>query len=251
MTAIENNVIAIGTDETNNLKNEIAGLQTALQEIEQRITAFEIVIRTQLINEIIEEQELSVLYKQKQRAKKESRKEQQRRGKNYKAETLPLRPKAAPAEPAQHSADNPALRKRLYREAMVQVHPDKYALHAETVNLASEATLQLIELYQNGSITELAQYHAYIMSGTALSTPQPDIAQQAAPAAVKYLQAQVAKLKKEIEVMKNRHLHKMLEQYPDKMQYVEELKKFYADRIAKLKKRTRKMPREAADIDEC
>lgn len=236
-------LLSAAQDRTDTLKSEIRQLEAELAVILQRCSALETLLRTHLINEIIEEQELSVLYKQKQRAKKENRQEQKRKGKNFKEHSLPQRPKNIPPHIAE--AEEPELRKRLYREAMVQVHPDKYANHADTVNLASEATVRLIELYRNGTLTDLRNYCAYIMSGMALNQPPSANAPgHRTPDPEAFLRAEAARITKLIAEAKNRHIYKVLEHYSDPMVYLAELHAFYQDRLAKLRKRTKKMPRE-------
>ena len=66
------------------LKVKIELLQSQLDEIEQKTTAFEAVLRSNLENQLIEEQELTILYKKIQQAKKEKRLNQKKKGKNYK-----------------------------------------------------------------------------------------------------------------------------------------------------------------------
>ena len=68
------------------LKTKLKVLQAELNSIEQKIIAFETILRSHLENEIIEEQELNVLYKNLQKAKKEKRIAQKKRGKNKKEE---------------------------------------------------------------------------------------------------------------------------------------------------------------------
>lgn len=236
-------IISDASARCESLKFDIRLREAELASILQRIATIETLLRSHLINEIIEEQELSVLYKQKQRTKKESRLEQKRRGKNYKEPTLPKRLQSL--QPAS-SHDDTALRKRLYREAMVQVHPDKYANHADTVNIASEVTVRLIDLYRNGTLSELQDYYSYIMSGTALVPHKLKISDDHEthdPEA--YLKSEISRIDKMIAETKERHLYKVLEQYPDPMVYLSELKLFYQDRIAKLRKRTRKMFKDA------
>src|SRR5690606_7943594 len=74
------------------LQAEINDLQLELQGITDRTAAFEAILVSRLENDIIEEQELTLLYKQQKKAKKDQRKEQKKRGKNYRppANTLPV-----------------------------------------------------------------------------------------------------------------------------------------------------------------
>jgi len=108
------------------LKAKIELLQSQLDEIEQKTTAFEAVLRSNLENQLIEEQELTILYKKIQQAKKEKRLNQKKKGKNYK-EIIGLKV-IAESKVINTSEDEQKEKKRLYREAMLHVHPDKFSM---------------------------------------------------------------------------------------------------------------------------
>ncbi len=148
------------------LKAKINLLQKELNDIVQKITAFEAILRSHLTDEIIEEQELTVLYKKVQLAKKEKRQSQKKKGKNFKeVEGL----KVISRKSSNSSiADNQKEKKRLYREAMLFVHPDKFSMHDDKIDLATEVTTKLIEIYQTGDLAELQIFHTHIFSGNAL-----------------------------------------------------------------------------------
>lgn len=221
------------------LKAQIEALLQELEVVEQKTKAFEALIRSHLIEELIEEQELTVLYKKLKQAKKEKRLEQKRRGKNYK-ESLGIKLVAKPkSEPINQEEQKE--KKRLYREAMVQVHPDKFSMHEEIIDSATEVTSKLIEIYQSGSLHELRLFHAHIFSGNALlqvlEKPANELTVQIEDS---YLQNEKLKLTKLVEQAKQRHTYRVLTEYPNPLLFVDELKDYYADRIAKLRKRTRK-----------
>ena len=111
------------------LKAKINLLQQELNDIEQETTAFEAILQSHLVNELIEEQELIVLCKKLQQAKKEKRLAQKKKRKNFK-EITGL--KVIPKNKVNTNSENEQKeKKRLYREAMVYVHPDKFSLHNE------------------------------------------------------------------------------------------------------------------------
>lgn len=66
------------------LKRRLQALQLELDSIQQKIKTFESTLQFHLEKQIIEEQELTVLYKQLRKAKREKRLAQKKRGKNYK-----------------------------------------------------------------------------------------------------------------------------------------------------------------------
>ncbi|WP_461629937.1 hypothetical protein [Labilibaculum euxinus] len=222
------------------LKEQIEALRKELEFIEQKTIAFETLLRTSLADELIEEQELRIIYKKLKQAKKEKRLEQKKRGKNYK-EPIGIKPISTAAVNKTSNKEEQKEIKRLYREAMLHVHPDKFSMNEEKIDLATEITSQLIDIYKAGNLHELQQYHAHIFSGNALNQEIKVL-----PKGTKII-AQNSYLKKEKEHLedllfaaKNRHTYKVLTEYPDPLLFVEELRVYYADKIIKLRKRTRK-----------
>jgi len=220
------------------LKAKIKVLQQELNDIEQKTTAFEAILRLNLTNELIEEQELTVLYKKVQLAKKEKRFAQKRKGKNFK-DLKGLKMIAKSSLPA-ISDDDQKEKKRLYREAMLFVHPDKFSMHHEKIDLATEVTTKLIEIYQNGNLAELQIFHTHIFSGNAMLQFPINSEINAVASVDTYLQNELEKLEKQMQLAKNKHTYKVLTEYENPLTFIDELKEYYQDRIYKLKKRTRK-----------
>lgn len=218
------------------LKAKISLLQQELNEIEQKTTAFEAILRSHLTNELIEEQELTVLYKKLQLAKREKRFAHKKKGKNFK-EVEALKVIAKNSETAT-TDDNQKEKKRLYREAMLFVHPDKFSMHHEKIDLATEVTTKLIEIYQTGNLAELQIFHTHIFSGNAM-LQIPEFSEKSVKEDA-YLQNEFLKLEKQLQVAKTKHTYKVLTEYENPLSFIEELKEYYQDRIFKLKKRTRK-----------
>lgn len=218
------------------LKAKISLLQKELNGIEQKTTAFESILRSHLTSEIIEEQELTVLYKKVQLAKKEKRFAQKKKGKNSK-DVDGLKVIAKNSANAT-SDDDQKEKKRLYREAMLFVHPDKFSMHHEKIDLATEVTTKLIEIYQTGNLEELQIFHTHIFSGNAMMQFIEFSEKTAKEDA--YLQNELEKLEKQLQIAKNKHTYKVLTEYENPLTFIDELKEYYQDRIFKLKKRTRK-----------
>ncbi|MDP2069132.1 MAG: hypothetical protein Q8K04_09210 [Lutibacter sp.] len=220
------------------LKAKIIFLQKELNDIEQKTNAFEAVLRSHLIDELIEEQELTVLYKKVQLAKKEKRFAQKKKGKNFKdLEGLKV---IAKNTANTSSDDDQKEKKRLYREAMLFVHPDKFSMHDEKIDLATEVTTKLIEIYQNGNLAELQIFHTHIFSGNALMHFSENSEKISNVKEDSYLQNEVEKLEKQLQIAKTKHTYKVLTEYENPLTFIDELKEYYQDRIFKLKKRTRK-----------
>lgn len=235
------NKLSVSSDneqEQLHLKAKIILLQKELNDIEQKINDFEAVLRSHLIDELIEEQELTVLYKKVQLVKKEKRFAQKKKGKNFKeVEGLKV---IAKSNTNIASEDEQKEKKRLYREAMLFVHPDKFSMHDEKIDLATEVTTKLIEIYQTGNLGELQIFHTHIFSGNAMmhfpeSSDKNIIYKEDA-----YLQNELLKLENQLQLAKTKHTYKVLTEYENPLTFIDELKEYYQDRIFKLKKRTRK-----------
>jgi hypothetical protein len=220
------------------LKNQIQFLEKELDDVDQEIRAFEGVLRSHLMDLIIETQELFVLYKQIKEAKKAKRLEQKKRGKNYKPpRDLPIatQKKSTPVQVEQQKE-----RKKLYREAMLHVHPDKFSMNEGETDIATEITTQLIEIYESGDLERLRAYHAHIFSGNALVQLKDIPTKTKQPLKDTYLQDEKERLEEALKNIKNSHIYTVLKEYENPLTFVDELKVYYEDRVFKLRKRTRK-----------
>ena len=131
-------------------------------------------------------------------------------------------------------------RKRLYREAMVFSHPDKFSLHHEKIDLATEITTKLIEIYQSGSLEKLQDFHTHICNGNAFLKHNNSVVSGDNKPRDNYLEKEISQLEKQLEQAKRKHIFKVLSEYENPLTFIEELKEYYLDRIFKLRKRTRK-----------
>ena len=221
------------------LKAQIQALKDDLQTIEQETSVFEAKLRAILIDMIIEEQELSDLYRRMQKAKKQKRLEQKKRGKNYK-EPVGIKRISKSNEPNPTSKEEQKEKKRLYREAMLHVHPDKFSMNEDKVDLATEVTSKLIEIYNSGSLNELQLFHAHIFSGNAIDVAGIDSNQSSRVSDDIYLIREKENIEQQLIQAKNRQTYIVLKTYQNPMLFAEELKHYYENRLFKLRKRTRK-----------
>ncbi|MEQ9581380.1 MAG: hypothetical protein RIM68_04395 [Arenibacter sp.] len=218
------------------LQEEINSLQMEIKGIIQKISTFENLLRAEIEDELIEEQELSLLYKEQKKAKKAKRLAQKKRGKNYNQAGIPITGQSKPV-PEKNSRERQQ-RKQLYREAMLYVHPDKFSMQTDKLDLATEITTQLIEIYRSGDLAALKAYHAHIFSGNTLIKP-PENQDPTNGPDLTYLKMELKKLREELAEAKNRHTYKVLTEYENPMSFLDELKTYYKDRLMKLRKRTR------------
>ncbi|MCK0189380.1 hypothetical protein [Arenibacter sp. F20364] len=218
------------------LQAKINYLQIEINKVIQETSVFENFLRSKIEDELIEEQELTLLYKQQKKAKKAKRLAQKKNGKNYE-QKLCLTPNQPKPMPEKNSRERQQ-RKQLYREAMLYVHPDKFSMQTDKLDMATKITAKLIDIYRSGDLAALKAYHAHIFSVNTLIKPHekqeplkdPDLT---------YLKMELKKLQEELAVAKNSHTYKVLTEYENPMSFLDELKAYYKDRLMKLRKRTR------------
>lgn len=235
--SIENFPIEAKSDAVSKLQERIKSLETEIEAIEYKLFPFEQSLRNVISDLLIEERELTILYKEQKKAKKERRLAQKRKGKNYKEVTqvVPVSKERVTQE-KEHQKE----KKRLYKEAMLYVHPDKFSMQENEQQKATETTTKLIEIYQNGSLEELEAFHAHIFGGNTTICFDKDISLiQKTTNSTTYLTKEVERLEKVLDDLLESYTYKVLTTYENPMSFVEELKTYYDDRIFKLRKRTR------------
>lgn len=234
----KNKLPSIGDTDQKKLREQIKTFQDELEEIQQETRTFEALLRSHIVDFIVEEQELFILYKQIKKAKKAKRLEQKKRGANYKETKgyLLISEKKKNVIPLEQQQE----KKRLYREAILHVHPDKFSMNEKETDIATEITSRLIEIYKTESLETLQAYHTHIFKGN-IDLNLDDVASK-----VKifpkdnYLQQEKERIEKAVKSAKSQHLYKVLTEYKNPLTFIDELKDYYEDRIFKLKKRTRK-----------
>lgn len=224
--------------DTIDLKIQLEQLQKEFTSITQKVSEFETLLYRHLGDQIVEVQELTILYKELKRAKKQKRQLQKQRGKNYtppkSLKVVNTTTQETPKE--EHSQE----KKRLYREAMLHVHPDKFSLNPTETELATQVTTKLIQIYKEGDLKTLQAYHAHIFSDASLTSLTGNTNVQLQADAQAHLLSEIKTIKEELDQLKNKSTYKVLMTYDNPYTFVDELKLYYSDRIEKLRKRTRK-----------
>ena len=229
-------LIDISSGEILNLQEKINILEAKIKEVEIKLFPFEQELRNAITDLLIEERELTILYKEQKKVKRAKRLEQKRKGKNYKESTdvIPVSKKK------EEEKVNQKEKKRLYKEAMLYVHPDKYSMQENEQQKALELTKKLVEIYKEGSLLELEAFHAHIFGGNTTMNFDKDISLvKKATSNTTYLINEVKHLEKKLADLLNSYTYKILTTYKNPMSFVDELKAYYNDRIYKLRKRTR------------
>lgn len=225
-------VTIINTSEDLQLK--IDSLKAILNTLELKINTFENILRNHLEDAIIEEQELSVLYKQQKKAKKEKRNLQKTKGKKFKEGVISITNESKKTNI--NNLPEEKEKKRLYREAMLYVHPDKFSTEIDKLEVATEVTTKLIEIYSSSDLKTLKAFHKHILAGSIFNTTSIVKNDEKS----NYLLLEIEKTEQQIATIKNKHTYKVLEEYTNPMTFLDELKAYYDDRLFKLRKRTRK-----------
>ncbi|MFK7750672.1 MAG: hypothetical protein AB8B65_19935 [Kordia sp.] len=219
------------------LKLQLEQLQKEYDDIEAKVQTFKNLIHLHLVDEIVEAQELTIIYKELKTAKKQQRLQQKQRGKNYVApKGLQVVSKISKVENVSDAKE----KKRLYREAMLYVHPDTFSMQPEQTELATEVTSKLIEVYKEGDLKALQAYHAHIFSDATLTTLTANAAVSIHASETSYITSNIKTLKVQLDELKNSSLYKVLTEYENPYTFVDELKVYYKDKLVKLRKRTRK-----------
>lgn len=221
------------------LQIAIEAAKQDISSIKNSILAFEELLKQHVSSYIIEAQELTVLYKSQKKAKRQKRLAQKHKGKHYTPTNSPEQATATSPPKKEDSAQQLALKKQLYREAMLQVHPDKFSLSPSEQESATEITTQLIHIYKNESLTALQNFHAQIFSDTLDLKLNKTELKSTHINKTQALQTTLKTLHKELETLKTNTLYHTLNTYSNPLQFVDELIMYYKDKIAKLKKRTR------------
>jgi hypothetical protein len=216
------------------LEKEISALEKELQKIDTGIRSLQVQIHSRYRSEISRIHELGDLHKSQRKQKQEKRRDQKKRGKNY-IEPPPdnkLQQKRSPKNPDSHVI------KQLYREAIVQVHPDKFVNEPEEKSKRSrDLTIQLIDIYQKGDLEQLKLFHRYILSGSAMASAHDTGFDSHAKQEL--LEKKRNDLLQAITEAKQSRFYEVITTYDDPLTFIDELSDYFSQRIVQLEKRTR------------
>ncbi len=236
---MNNSPANIDADDNFDLKLKINVVKAEIDKIKTELNEFEAILRNFVLDDMIEEQELAAKYRNFQKAKKQKRQAQKRKGKNYQEPVgvVATQPKVATEEPEETKKE----RKRLYRETMLIVHPDRVGGDDRDRESATEVTARLVDIYNSGNLEELQLFCAHIQqeqANSGIELPEINIENDASTA---YYQNELSKYESLLQELKSKHTYEVLTTYERPVDFAQELKDYYKDRIEKLKKRTRKV----------
>jgi hypothetical protein len=230
-----------GNESLAKLELEIALFEEELKAAELKVRTIKSQIQSRYHSEIERIHELYSLYKNQKRQKKEKRLEQKKRGKNYKEPTGLKKVSKDQTTGTTNTPDTSHELKKLYREAVVQVHPDKFINHSDQISKRSlELTIQLIDIYQSGNLEKLKQAHSHIMSGNAMAGDLEDKSKVPDPKAMKeYLVQKRNALITDLKKVKESYFYQVVTTSDNLSEFIDNMSTQFYLRIQQLERRTR------------
>jgi hypothetical protein len=231
-------------DPTSLLQQEIAVLETELEKIKKEVVAFESEIHRRFDKEISHIQNLTQIYKRQKAEKKAKRLEQKKRGKNYKEPKQLTIPKSKEKTLSTIGTEEQKELKRLYKEAVVKVHPDKVGPNseAEKIDKANQITAQLNAIYKSGDLEELINFYQFIILENPSSDQEIIKPEQLVDPKIRLTSLRKKKeaLEQHIEQLKGSYIFNILATYENPLDFIEELYVQFQEKIKQMEKRTRK-----------
>lgn len=235
---MNNSPASISDDESFDLKLKINVVKAEIEQVRIGLHEFEAILRNFVLDDMIEEQELAAKYRNFQKAKRAKRQAQKKKGKNYKEPIGIVAVKnKSNAEPEEVKLE----RKKIYREAMLLVHPDRTGGDEREKENATEITAKLVDIYNGGNLEELQIFCAHIQNQQRPDFNVKSDIMQIENASKTYYESELQKYESELAALKAKHTYKVLSTYARPIDFAQELKDYYKERIEKLKKRTRKV----------
>lgn len=240
VNSLEKRIKGSDHEATSKLKFEIELLDQELRELQQNLKPYENLIYEQLRNEFGQLATLSELHKKYTKDKKQKRQEQKERGKNYKAAKNLI--KANPKE-TNVSTNKDLIKadlKKIYREAINKIHPDKISHKSDetAIYTATELTAQLNKLYKNGDLEDLKFFYYTLTDENLLKTNGPN---KNLPANdyYKLLIKEQQNLEAEIKALMDTSFFYYFNQNKKPQEFIDDLRERLLIKIKKLKKRTK------------
>jgi hypothetical protein len=154
------------------LELEIAELEGQISELEAKLYKYEAILRAHLADLLLEQlslqQELAL-----RRAKMTMKRVYEEEAKRWQAkyeETKSSIDEAKKAEKIELDKDVAADMKRMYREAIFSIHPDKYYDDPERYARATELTQQLIDAFKSSNYQRVKEIWERVKSGWIFDT---------------------------------------------------------------------------------
>jgi hypothetical protein len=230
-------------DSIQKLLAEISVLEENISIIGGEIYTFENTLRHKLGLLISRLVSLNEKMKEKQQLKKAKRLEQKKRGKNYKEPVQVLSPKPAKKFTPESSEDEKQELRRLYKEAIVQVHPDKLGPSEEdAVKTATDLTAQLNNIYKNGDLEQLLNFYQINILGNSGETSNlTEIVAVNPKIRLEALKTKKESLARKLQSLEANYLYHVLKTYDNPLTFIDELELQFQEKIGKLEKRTKKI----------
>jgi hypothetical protein len=224
------------------LQMEISALQKTFDLERIKLNGFNQLIHTQLDKVIAQVLHLFELYKSQKKAKKDKRLAQKKKGKNYKEPTAVIQKSILVANNFGLDKETQQEIRRIYKEAILQVHPDKihHDSGEEKIQKATAITAQLNGLYKKGDLEELIQFYQFVILGDEAAdqdnTTHPIVNSKVRLDALRKKKIDILK---QIEDLQQSFTYQVLVTYENPLTFIDELRIQFQERIKQLEKRTR------------
>ncbi|MCL6259316.1 hypothetical protein M3O96_09470 [Aquiflexum sp. TKW24L] len=225
------------------LNDDISQLEEKISRIGEEINNYENSIRLKLNSLIFRLTVLNEKMKEKQKLKKAKRLEQKKRGKNYKEPVQLIPSKPGYKSVQEVNAGEGQELKRLYKEAVVQVHPDKLGPGGEedAIKTATDLTAQLNGIYKNGDLEALLNfYQNIVLAHPTFENRTIDLPSVDPKIRMAALLSKKENLAKQLQKLESNYLYHVLQTYENPLIFIDELEFQFKEKIGKLEKRTRK-----------
>ncbi|KEO75752.1 J domain-containing protein [Anditalea andensis] len=230
-------------DHIKKLLEEITSIEQSLNDIKKELSDFQNTIHKRLENEIKKLDELNQLYKNYKKEKKSKRLLQKQKGKNYIPPTGIKQVNTTPLPPTNLEAAEQKELRKLYKQAIVHVHPDKllHAATAEHIHRATDLTARLNEIYQSGDLEELLNFYQYVILDNAKEDQIIHIPEVNEKIRLSHLTKKKKMIEKELAELKSTYTYGILSTYENPLSFIDELYTQFHERIKLMEKRTKKI----------
>jgi hypothetical protein len=238
------NISTINKKSLESILQEISSLEEKINYINNETLAFKNLIQIKLDFLISRLTGLNQKMKVKQQSKKAKRLEQKKRGKNYKEPVHLIKSKPLNKSGQEVNDGEKQELKRLYKQAIVHVHPDKLGIEGgeSAVKTATDLTMQLNGIYKSGDLEQLlAFFHKIILGNPLGSDSIAEIPTVDSKVRLQALKSKKNSLTKQLHEVESDYLYHVLKTYEDPQTFIDELQVQFEEKILKLEKRTKKI----------
>ncbi|WMJ72127.1 hypothetical protein RCC89_02930 [Cytophagaceae bacterium ABcell3] len=215
------------------LQKEIALLTQELKKVQKQLAPLENEVHNRLHKEIERVQELTNIYKKQQEQTKTEQPEQEQNN------PQPNDKKASKKATFILNEEEKKVLKRIYKEAIRQVHPDKLIQTGcqDAEKTATKLTAELNRIYKHEDLEELIKFYERVIASTFIggTSAKVDIDPELRRG---FLEKKKQVIASGIKELKSSYLYTVMATYKNPLSFVDELRKHFTRKIEVLEKRT-------------